>query len=95
MSRIKKIGDFDRVELRVFIIRHYDHEKEFCAVNGINYTTFRTLMAGHNGMRKLMQKVENIIIDHDYPIELVKNPEEYRFTDLRSKTLGQDENTDN
>jgi hypothetical protein len=86
MSSFKRVGPYDRIELRVFILRHYDHEKHFCASNDINYTTFRTLLAGHNGLPGVIKKIEEVILEHEYPLNLVKDPETYRFTDLRNQT---------
>jgi len=35
---------WNKTELRVFIIRKYKSQKQFCEVNNINYRTFATWM---------------------------------------------------
>jgi hypothetical protein len=88
MSRLKKRKSLiDRTELKVFIIRHYENEREFCKINGLNYPSFRTLMSGHIGMPNFETKILEIVKSKNYPVEIIMDPVNHLFME-NSKLTG-------
>ena len=57
----KKFIYLNRKEIKVFIIRNYDNEKQFCKIHKINYLSFRKYMAGDNSLSNINLKIATLI----------------------------------
>ncbi len=70
--------NLNKTEVKIFVKRHYNSQKEFCKVLNINYNCFKNWLSGNNTLKSIPVKVANHIKISGYDMSLILKNSTYK-----------------